>query len=62
MMMKLKRAKWAGHVACMKNLKLGINLLGVLNVGDHLDDLSPKCGNYIKMTLAVREVVWESAN
>jgi hypothetical protein len=27
-----------------------------------LDDLSPKCGNYIKMTLAVREVVWESAN
>jgi hypothetical protein len=60
--MKLRRAKWAGHVACMKYLKSGINLLEVLNVGDHLDDLSRKCGNYIKMTLAVREVVWESAD
>jgi hypothetical protein len=61
-MMKLKRAKWAGHVACVKNLKYGINLLEVLNVGDHLDVLRRKCGNYIKTTLAVREVVWESAD
>jgi hypothetical protein len=37
-------------------------LLEVLNVGHHFDDLRRKCGNYIKMTLAVREVVWESAN
>jgi len=27
-----------------------------------LDDLNSNCGNYIKMALAVRDVVWESAD
>jgi hypothetical protein len=60
--MKIKRARWVGHVAYIEGLKECINISKGLDAGDHVGFLSRKYVDCINITVAVKKETWENAD